>query len=151
MENPIKHFYSISTLLLGHVTDHQFNFYAGDYLKKDTSSFDLIAPVAKKEILTTLDHFIERLPSEGINLMVNRGADTNFLGFNLDLEESDCYKFAFLFFTNRTEIVELREENRYDNYISITSHIHSEYLEKLRRKAVFVNHTQNILAFYSHE
>lgn len=148
MENPFKHYYSVSSIIIGKRNEYQVNFYAGDYLKKGSDSFEDLNEINKKEVLAKIDFFIDRLPEEGINLLAQRGTDSNFLGYSFDVRESDYYRYAYLFFTNRIEIVELRSKCKPDNYFGIVGHYHEE-LEFLREQAVFVNYKQEPMAYYS--
>lgn len=146
MENPIKHYYSISNIVLGKTNEYQFNFYAGDYLRERNKSFDSIKIIEKKEISMKLEYFIEILPSKRMDFLKDIGTDVNCLGYYF---ESDYFGYAFLFFKNHTEIVESREENRIEDYTGIVSNDYDQELQRLRNKAVFVNHKQEQMAYYS--
>lgn len=148
MENNIKHYYSVSNIIIGESNECQFNFYAGDYLKKESDSFEDLNEIDKKEVLAKIDFFIDRLPEEGINLLAQRGTDSNFLGYSFDVRESDYYRYAYLFFTNRTEIAELRYNCKMDNYFGVVGG-YSKELELLRSQAVFVNYKNELMAYYS--
>jgi len=149
MESRIKHYYSVSSIIIGKSNEYQINFYAGDYLKKGSDSFKTISQIDQIEILSKIDFFIDRLPDEGINLLAKRGTDSNFLGYSFDEEESDYCRYAYLFFTNRTEIVELRGKCRADNFTGIVDGFCGKELEFLRSHAVFVNYQQEPMAYYS--
>lgn len=154
MENPIKHYYSVSNIVLSANNividdtlmihnEFQINFYAGDYLrtKRDISSFSFneLDKIFRKAILKDFKFFIEyRLPSQKIEFLANLAS--NLIGYSFGREELDYNKFVFLFFQNRTEIVELRGTDYQENYLGIVGHHYEKDLEKIRKQAIFVNH-----------
>ncbi|WP_449388620.1 hypothetical protein [Chryseobacterium lineare] len=148
MENRVKHYYSISSIVIGKNNEYQFNFYAGDYLKKESNSFGDIKEIDQKEVLAKIDFFIKTLPSKGIDFLAQRSTDSNFLGYSFGVRESGYYRYGYLFFANRTEIVELRGKSR--KYLEdIVEGYYDEELELIREQAVLVNCKQEPMAYYS--
>lgn len=163
MENPIKHYYSISNIILNpkslmiseqvsKVSNNEFqiNFYAGDYLQANTKSFKKLNKSVRKSILSDLRFFIQcRIMHERIDHLANPATYSNFIGYSFGKEDSDCNRFVFLFFQNRIEVLELRGTDYEENYSGIVQHRYEKYLDTLRDNAIFINHLR-MPTYYHH-